>query len=183
MLTCALDDRRWLRLFEEADAEELYAVIEANREYLSVWLPWVPGQTLEKTLEFIRFSRRQLGENQGFQVAVIEEGAIVGTTGYHRIDWENRSTTVGYWLAESAQGRGSMTLAATALVDHAFTEWKLRRVEVHAGVGNARSRAIPERLGFTEEGVLRQAERVGDRFVDHVVYAMLAPEWGARQTT
>jgi len=63
------------------------------------------------------------------------------------------------------------------LVDHAFGAWRLHRVEIRAGVENARSRAIPERLGFRREGVLREAERVGDRYVDQVVYAVLAGDW------
>jgi ribosomal-protein-serine acetyltransferase len=61
--------------------------------------------------------------------------------------------------------------------------WKLNRVEIRAAVANERSRAIPRRLGFTEEGVLRQAERVGDRFVDHVLYAMLAEDWQSPAAT
>jgi ribosomal-protein-serine acetyltransferase len=44
-------------------------------------------------------------------------------------------------------------------------------------VGNARSRAIPERLGFREEGTLREVERVGDRWLDGVIYSMLAADW------
>jgi ribosomal-protein-serine acetyltransferase len=70
-----------------------------------------------------------------------------------------------------------MTLINTTLLEHAFRAWKLNRVEIRAGARNTRSRAIPERLGFVEEGVLRQAERVGDRCVDHAVYSMLAAEW------
>ena len=181
MLTCALDERRWLRLLEEADAEELYAVVDANREHLRQWMPWAPSQTLDGILEFIRTSRRQLADNNGLQLAIIEDGRIVGVVGNHRIDWDNRWTSIGYWLAESAQGKGTMTLAARALVDHAFSGWKLNRVEIHAAVENARSRAIPERLGFAEEGMRRQAERVGDRWLDHVVYAMLAAEWAQRR--
>jgi RimJ/RimL family protein N-acetyltransferase len=50
------------------------------------------------------------------------------------------------------------------------------RVEIRAAPENARSRAIPERLGFTQEGTLRQVERVGDRYLDNVVYAMLAED-------
>ena len=70
-----------------------------------------------------------------------------------------------------------MTLAVTALVDHAFAGFRLARVEIRAGVENRRSRAIPERLGFHEEGVVRGAERIGPRVIDHVVYAMTGGEW------
>ncbi len=177
MLERDLGDRRQLRLLEESDAEELYDVIVVNRPYLSRWMPWAPVQTLETTLAFIRASRRQLAENQGFQVAIVDQDAIVGTIGFHRIDWLNRSTSVGYWLAESAQGAGTMTAAVRALVEHAFGRWRLNRVELRAGVENIRSRAIAERLGFVEEGILREAEMVGDRYVNHVVYALLARDW------
>jgi ribosomal-protein-serine acetyltransferase len=177
VLSFAIDDRRCLRLIEETDAEELYSVVTANREFLARWMPWAAGQTLEGTLEFIRTSRKQLGENQGFQTAIVDDGQIVGVLGFHRLDWENRATSIGYWIAESSQGRGTVTQAVRALADHAFRTWNLNRIEIRAGVDNQRSRAIPDRLGFKQEGALRQAERVGDRFVDHVVYAMLAEDW------
>jgi ribosomal-protein-serine acetyltransferase len=177
VFTLSLDERTCLRLLEESDAEQLYAVVVANRDYLAPWMPWAPKQTPENTLEFIRSSRKQLGENQGFQAAIIEDGRIVGVIGFHRVDWENLSTSIGYWIAEAGQGRGTVTRAVAALVDHAFGVWNLNRVEIHAGVENERSRAIPRRLGFVEEGVLRQVERLGDRFIDHVVYAVLAQDW------
>ena len=68
-----------------------------------------------------------------------------------------------------------MTATVCAMLDHAFGPWGLARVEIRAGVANRRSRAIPERLGFREEGVLRAAERIGTRVIDHVVYVMTAP--------
>jgi ribosomal-protein-serine acetyltransferase len=175
--TFNLDERTQLRLPEESDAEELYAVISANRAYLSQWMPWAPGQTLDGTLEFIRTSRKQVADNQGFQTFIVQDGAIVGVLGFHSIDWGNRSTTIGYWIAERAQGSGTVTRAVTALTEHAFSVWRLNRVEIRAGVGNARSRAIPRRLGFADEGVSRQSERLGDRYVDHAVYSMLAQDW------
>jgi ribosomal-protein-serine acetyltransferase len=109
-------------------------------------------------------------------MAIVEDGAIVGTIGFHRIDWENRATSIGYWIARSAQGRGTVTLAVRALVDHAFTSWGLHRIEIRAATANRRSRAIPERLGFCQEGTLREAGRVGERYHDLVVYAMLASD-------
>jgi ribosomal-protein-serine acetyltransferase len=174
-----LDSRRCLRPLAEADVEELHAVVEANREYLSRWMPWAPKQTLDGTLEFIRDSCRQQATNQGVQVAMIQDGRIVGVIGFHRVDLENRSTSIGYWIAESSQGQGTATEAVRALTDYAIKVWKLNRVEIRAGAQNERSRAIPERLGFQAEGVLREAERLGDRFVDHVVYAMLAKDWAS----
>jgi len=71
-----------------------------------------------------------------------------------------------------------MTRATRALVDHGFGDLELHRIVVRCGTGNRASRAIPERLGFTLEGTLREAEWVNDHFNDLVVYAMLCHEWG-----
>jgi ribosomal-protein-serine acetyltransferase len=174
----ALAAERELRLLEESDAEELHAVVEANRPHLAQWLPWAAAQTLADTRAFLALARRQAADNNGFQCAILASGRIVGTIGFHRVDWGNRATSLGYWLAEDAQGEGTMTMAVRALVDWAFNGWGLHRVEIRAAVGNSRSRAVAERLGFREEGLLRQVERVGGRYLDHVVYAVLAAEWG-----
>lgn len=173
-----VDDRLWLRLLEESDARELYALIEANREYLTQWMPWAADQTLDDTVTFIERTREQLARNDGFQTAVVENHGIVGVVGFHGVSWQNRSTSIGYWLAAPAQGRDVMTRAVRALVDHALRTWRLHRVEIRAAVDNTRSCAIPERLGFTHEGVAREAERIGECYVDQVVYSMLAGEWG-----
>jgi ribosomal-protein-serine acetyltransferase len=101
----------------------------------------------------------------------------VGVIGFSRLDWANRSASLGYWLASSAQGRGIATRATASLVDYAFGVWKLHRIEIRAGVENVRSRRVPERLGFREEGVLREAERIGDRYIDHILYSVLAHDW------
>jgi ribosomal-protein-serine acetyltransferase len=170
-----------LRLLEEADADELFAVIDANREQLATWMPWARrDRAPEDTLPFIRATRRQIADNDGLQTTIVDPGgAIVGMVGMHRVDWANGRTSVGYWLARDAQGRGVMTEAVRAYVDYAFGTLGLHRVVIEAAVENARSRAIPERLGFREEGVLREVERVGERMLDHVVYAMLAADWPA----
>jgi ribosomal-protein-serine acetyltransferase len=168
-----------LRLLEECDADELYAVIDANREHLEPWMPWVEHEhEPADVLPFIRATRRQIADNDGLQTAIVDpEGRIVGMVGVHNVDWPNRKTSIGYWLARGEQGRGTMTAAVRAYVDHAFATWKLNRIMIQAAVENTRSRAIPERLGFREEGILREVERVGARVLDGVVYALLAADW------
>ncbi|WP_252393492.1 GNAT family protein [Hydrogenibacillus sp. N12] len=106
-------------------------------------------------------------------------GTLVGVIGYHRIDWENKKTSLGYWLDPTVQGRGIMTRAARTMVDHAFFHLGLNRLEIRAATENTRSRRVAERLGFTLEGIIREAEWLGDRFVDHAVYGLLAREWKA----
>jgi ribosomal-protein-serine acetyltransferase len=172
-----ITDDAYLRLLDETDAQELHRLIEANRPYLACWLPWAAGQTFDDTLDFIRRTRSQLTENDGFQAAVVLGESIIGVIGYHGVDWGNRSTRIGYWLDERQQGRGTMTAAARLLIDHALSAWDLNRVEIRAAVENRRSRAIPERFGFRLEGTLRQAEWIDGRYLDSVVYGMLKAEW------
>ncbi len=169
-----------LRLLEESDADELYALIDTNRAYLSRWMPWAGGQDLEDTLRFIRRAHQQLLDNDGLQAALLCEDAVIGVVGYHSVNWAHRSTSIGYWLAEQHQGHGTMTSTVRALVSHALRTWKLNRVEIRVAPQNTRSRAIPERLGFREEGTLHQAERIEDRFLDSVIYGMLASAWEAQ---
>jgi ribosomal-protein-serine acetyltransferase len=170
-------DSLGVRPVEAADARELYALIEANREHLARWMPWAAAQDLAGTERFIAEAEAQLARNDGFQARIAPEGKIVGVAGFHTVDWVNCNTSIGYWLAALAQGRGTMTAVVRALLDHAFHEWKLHRVEIHCAPRNRRSRAIPERLGFREEAVLRETERVGGRYLDSVVYGLLEEEW------
>jgi ribosomal-protein-serine acetyltransferase len=170
-----------LRLPEESDADAIAALIAANRPYLARWMPWAAGSDRDETLDFIRAVRRQVADNDGFQTVIEREGRPIGMVGFHGVDWRHRSTSVGYWLAQDQQGHGFVTRAVRALVDHAIRAWRINRIEIRAGVENLASRRVPERLGFREEGRLLQAERVGDRWVDHVLYAMLAADWALPQ--
>lgn len=165
-----------LRELRADDAEELFALVQANQPHLAPWMPWAAEPRLEDTRTYIAGALAQRARNDGFGSVVLDGGAIIGSMGFHRIDWPNRSTTMGYWLAADRQGAGIMTAAIRALVAHAFDVWELHRVEIEAAPHNARSRAIPERLGFTEEGVRREAERHGERYGDLVLYGLLASD-------
>jgi ribosomal-protein-serine acetyltransferase len=101
----------------------------------------------------------------------------VGVAGFNSINWSNKTAYIGYWLGEGFQGNGIMTKVAKALTDYAFIELGLNKVEIRAAVENKKSRSIPERLGFKNEGCIRQAEWLYDHYVDHVVYGILADEW------
>ena len=178
MFSYRIDDDLELCLPEERHAEEAHALVRQNLGHLKKWLPWATEElSLEDTCDYIRQNLQQFAERQGFAMHIVFQSQIAGNVGYNTINWQDQKTEMGYWLGASYQGKGLMTKACRALIDHAFNELKLNRVEMQCAVDNRKSRRVPERLGFKEEGILRQAEWVHDHFNDLIVYGMLASEW------
>ena len=173
----AVDDGVELRPLRLEDAEPLYYLVDANRQRLGEWLPWVAGMaSAADEAAFIRGTHEGLEAGTGLSCAIVVERAVVGTIGA-RVKPANRSAEIGYWIAESFEGRGLVTHAARALTTFLVTDLELHRVVIRAATDNARSRAVAERLGFTHEGTQRHAEILNDTFLDLEVYSMLAPEW------
>jgi ribosomal-protein-serine acetyltransferase len=102
---------------------------------------------------------------------------MCGVCGFHPFDITNKIGGIGYWLSRAYSGKGIMTLSVKALVEVGFRDYGLNRIEITCATGNARSRAIPERLEFKFEGVLREREFLYGRYVDHAIYSMLASEF------
>jgi ribosomal-protein-serine acetyltransferase len=144
------------------DAAELDRLIEANRDHLAPFMPWMTGHAIDGTQAFIRSAMRQEDSDDGFQAVIVADGEIAGVAGFHRVDRINEITSIGYWMDAGHQGRGVMTATVATLVDIAFDEWGMHRIELRIAPENSRSRALAARLGFHEEGVLRGAERFGD---------------------
>lgn len=70
-----------------------------------------------------------------------------------------------------------MTKACCCLCDYLFSKLNLNRIEIRCAETNTKSRAIPGRLGFTQEGKLRQMGYTRAGLVDYVIYGLLADEW------
>lgn len=178
MFQFTVDDDVVLKLLDIPIADQLFELIDTNRAHLKKWMGWVDQtKSLADSKAFIEMTKRQFAANNGFQAGIWYQGELAGVIGYHEINWTNRSVSIGYWLGEEYQGNGVMTKACKAFVDHAINEFKLNRVEIRCAEKNFKSRAIPERLGFMQEGIIREAEKLGEHYVDLVVYGILAEEW------
>ena len=163
---------------DEGQAGELFILIERNRAYLRKWLPWLDRtRSLEDSLQYLRAVRKRVLLYRELHNGILWRGRLVGVIGTHSIDLGNRRTSLGYWLDEQQQGQGLVTEAVHQMLDRLFDEHHMHRIVIQCAEGNTASRAIPERLGFQREGLLRQNEWLYDHWVDHVSYAMLAPEW------
>ncbi len=178
MFSYKIDPRRELRLLEIHHADALFALSDRNRNFLRRWLPWVDDAVSPKnTRDFISATLRQFADGQGFTAGVWIDGELAGVIGHHSIDWQSRTSTLGYWLSEEQQGHGTMTLACKAVTEHAFAKLKLNKIVIRSATDNARSRAIPRRLGFIHEGTLRDAVRLCDRSIDLEIYGCLQWDW------
>jgi ribosomal-protein-serine acetyltransferase len=170
-----------LRQIAREDAEELTRLIDRNRPYLREWLPWLDNSTsIIDTVRFIGRSIEQAEDNNGLTLGIVCDGGLAGVIGQHYVDSLNRRTEIGYWIDFEHQGRGIVTRSTACLTDYAFREQDCNRVMLHCAVGNLKSRAVAERLGFVQEGILREAEWLYDHYVDLVVYSMLKRVWVTR---
>jgi ribosomal-protein-serine acetyltransferase len=178
MFTLKVDHEIELQLFQLHHAEELYLLVDRNREHLRRWLPWVDNMTSPiQYHSIIPMWLKQFADNNGLNAGIRYNGTLVGSIGFHQTDWHNSQTSMGYFLADNAQGHGIMTRSVQALMNHAFYDLGLNRIEIRCGQKNHRSRAIPERLGFTKEGVIRDGERLHYNFHNLIIYSMLNKDW------
>lgn len=176
----SIDSRLALRELRAEDSLELFLLTNLNRAHLRKWLPWLDAVTSEaNTRSFIDSTIAQRKAGLGPTFAILDAGAIAGVVGFHPLRSPHGVGEIGYWLDEAHQGRGIMTACCRFVIRYGFDRLGLNRIEIPAATENRRSRAIPERLGFKFEGILRQRENLYGKFVDHAMYSLLRGELGS----
>ncbi len=121
-----------------------------------------------------RDDRAQRAERTGIAFSLRVGAALAGSIGLHEIVRAHALGEVGYWLGTRFQHRGIMTRALDRIARFALGEYELHRLELHAAVDNAPSRAVAVRAGFAFEAILRERLRTARGFEDCAVYARLA---------
>jgi len=178
-----VDEHVRLRDPVAADAPALFQLVEANRARLARWLPWVPQiRTVQDEIDWIASRNAPGASETELALLVVDRGTIVGGLGIGGLGHPARKGEIGYWIAAEAEGKGIVTRACRAALKYAFETRAMNRIQIRAAVDNRRSRAIPERLGFTFEGTERSGALVQGRYQDLAVYALLASEWKAMRS-
>ena len=161
------------------DGPELWEAVDGSRWHLERWLPWVPfNATPEASLRYAEASALDWDAGRAVRFAIRDRStrALLGVVGLDACIHLHRSCELGYWLRLEATGRGLMTEAAKACVDFAFGRMGIHRIRCAAATDNAPSLRVISRLGFRFEGIARQAEWVGSRWLDHALFARLATD-------
>ena len=173
MFEFTVDNDICLCLVHESFAKDYVKLAKDNFEYLSKWLSWPEVcQTEEDFNKFIRDSLDKYDDGECMNCAIKYNGEIVGNIGFNVINHDVKKTDIGYWISEEVQGRGIVTRSCRFLINYAFTELNLEKVQIRAIKENLSSRAVCERLGMRLEGIITNCEKVGDRILDHAIYGI-----------
>ncbi|OEH94158.1 GNAT family N-acetyltransferase [Bacillus solimangrovi] len=128
-----------------------------------------------QALEIIELLDKLDKDNKATRYTIIEQDTkkIIGTCGFNFLDFEHSKTELGYDIAKSAWGNGYAPEAIRSLLDHAFNNLGLNRVEAKVEPANINSIKVLQKLNFTFEGTLRQYEKSKGKFVDINMYSLL----------
>ncbi|MBS4191115.1 GNAT family N-acetyltransferase [Bacillus sp. FJAT-49705] len=150
-------ERLYLRPCLPGDGIITHDAIEASVDDLKPWLPFAnKEQTVEDREANIHESYSKFLLREDFRIHIFrkEDDVFVGSTGLHRIDWNVRKFEIGYWCDSRHKKNGYITEAVDALVKFALNHFEANRIEIRCDPRNTNSRKIPEKLGFTLEGIL-----------------------------
>lgn len=173
-------DELTLRTLAPRDAEAVFAAVEANRDRLRLWFPWVDDTvTAADSLKFIEATLAESHNGLTWAAAVWRDGRLVGHLGIHERNSRCQRSELGYWVCRSVEGDGLCTRATRALLNEALSSGRLHKVILHADTGNAPSNRVATKLGFVREGTLIQQDWNPGRqeWRDLHVYGLLAAHW------
>ena len=175
MKIITVDNDIILKELELSDAEHIFKAIDSQRGYLGEWLPFVEfTKSVKDSLDYVNSVVTMPEECKEWQFAIFCGDDFAGLAGFKGTDRINRKSEIGYWLKEEFQNRGIMTEAVHALIKFGFSELGLNRIQIKCAPENVKSNKIPQRLGFTLEGIERDSEFVKEGlFRDAEVWSLI----------
>jgi RimJ/RimL family protein N-acetyltransferase len=166
-----------LRWLTEQDVDALFAIF-SDPVMMRFWAtpPMKERAEAEKYLRSIHegFAGRTLFQ---WGVERKEDGRVIGSTTLFKLDAANARCEIGYGLGSAYWKMGYMSEALPAVIQFAFDRLRMRRIEADVDPRNENSLRILGRLGFKQEGLLRERWNVGGELQDSAILGLLAREW------
>lgn len=167
------------RPLELADVGALATLYVENRQFLAPWQPLRPDSYFTEAgqREAVEAVLAQKASGSAVPLAILDDsGAVAGTlTVASIIRGAFQSCSVGYWVAEHAQGQGLATAALREAAELAFGDLRLHRIQAETLTHNARSQRVLQRVGFEKYGVARSYMHIAGEWQDNVLYQLLTP--------
>ncbi|MBD2120439.1 GNAT family N-acetyltransferase [Trichocoleus sp. FACHB-262] len=165
---------RQLSLLDAKDVFEIFSNEEITKYYdLATFI------TIERAEQFINQMNEKFATNKGIRwaIALKSTNRLIGTCGYNAVYSSSRRAVIGYELKREHWKQGYMQEALHAMIEYGFAELQLNRLEAFVIPGNERSIQVLSKLGFIEEGILREYGFWKDQFWDMQCFSLLKREW------
>lgn len=147
---------------EKGEGPVVYRAVMESLDHLKPWMPWAhEPQSLDAAESLCRASVVDFHARKDFVLSIYDPSGkeFIGSTGIHRPNWKTPSFMIGYWVAQKHQGKGLITESLNALTRYCFEALRANRVYLTCDAKNSRSIAVMKRLGFEQEGYLKNDSR------------------------
>ncbi|WP_442600641.1 GNAT family N-acetyltransferase [Paenibacillus sp. KN14-4R] len=170
-------ERLHIRIPLPGDGRAVYEAIMVSLEELKPWMPFAhQEQTVEQVEIGLREGHLKFLRREDLRMLIFEKDTrqFIGSTGLHKPNWQVPKFEIGYWMDTRYSGKGYMTEAIQGVCDFGFNVLHARRIDILCDEMNTKSRAVPERLGFTLEGIMRNygSTMDGQGLRNMCIYAM-----------
>ncbi len=169
--------RLLLRTLSEDDAEALHIFWSDVR--VTRYMHINSLETMEQARAFIANLNTLMEQNEltRYSIVLKETNEVIGTCGFDSFVPEHQTAEISYDLGKPYWGQGFASEALRMILSDGFEGKELNRIEARIEPDNIRSIHALHKLGFMQEGKLRQAARKGDRFTDMLIFSLLKEEF------
>jgi ribosomal-protein-serine acetyltransferase len=137
-------------------------------------MTWPPKtKSPEDTESFIKFCLTGLSENKELACGIQYNGRLVGVITLNEINQDLKKVIIGYWVSAEFQRQGFITKSCKALIEYAFDQLSMAKIQIHVATENIPSQKVCERLGFHLEGTIKNSENLHGKIVDHNIYGLM----------
>jgi [ribosomal protein S5]-alanine N-acetyltransferase len=170
-------DRFHLRRTQLSDAEAFFQ-IKSDPEVTS-WYGREPHRSLQDTETWIQALQDNYAGREGIQWAITfkTRDFPIGSCNFWHLDPESHCAEIGYELNRTAWRQGIMAEVLPTVISYGFKELELNRIEANPLASNSRSNNVLLKLGFTDEGTLRQRIFFRGVYEDQMYFGLLRKEW------
>ncbi len=176
-----ITDRFVMRKLSRQDVSPIAEAVVASLPELQRWLPWAHSMYgREDAVTFVRDSQQSWKDGRAFDYAIKDPQTPdihLGNCSIWHVSKVGKVGEIGYWIRSDRTSQGIATEATARLVRLGFEELGLHKINLRIAAGNLASEKVADKLGFTEEGVLREELQLRGRWVDHTLYSLLEREW------
>jgi len=178
---CIHTQRLVIRCWKPEDAALLNQAVKESQEHLKPWMPWASGEipSLQERIGWLRTCRGNMDLDHDFIYGIFdpEEKRVLGGTGLHTRLGKG-ALEIGFWIHKDFINQGYATEVSAALTKVAFEIMQVNRVEIHCDPENVRSAAVPPKLGYTLEAILKQRVETGEgTWRDSMIWTLTAGEY------